>query len=190
MRGHEIAPFGRLARVVARLAATLACAALVSGCFQPLYATRPATGDASVRQGLSAIEVQQIDAPPNSSEAYLAVQIRNNLLFDFTGGGPPAPPRHRLIIRISGSRNALSVDRASALPNIEQYVLNVTYTLTDTATSKVVLTGRTTANVSYETVGTQRYARISGMHDAERRAAKVVSNEITTRMASYLVAGS
>ena len=186
MRWHEIAHFGRIAQV----AATLASAALLTGCFQPLYGARPATGGPNVRDALSAIDVKQIDAPANTSEAYLAVQIRNNLLFDFNGGGTAAPPAHRLIIKISGARSAISVDSASALPNLERYTLNVTYTLTELATNKIAVTGRTSANVTYETVGTQRYARISGMHDAERRAAKVVSDQITNRLASFFVAGT
>jgi LPS-assembly lipoprotein len=44
--------------------------------------------------------------------------------------------------------------------------------------------------VAYDTLGQQRFARISGMHDAEQRAAKVISDNITTRLASYFVAGS
>ena len=187
MRWHEFAHFGRIARV----AVTLAAAPLLAGCFQPLYAARPAAGVAgSIRDSLSGIDIAQIGAGANTSEAYLAVQIRNNLLFDFTGGGTPASRTHRLIVQISGARNTISIDSVSALPNLERYTLNVTYTLTEIATNKIAVTGRTTANVTYETVGTQRYARITGMHDAERRAAKVVSNEITTRMASYFVSGS
>ena len=51
------------------------------------------------------------------------------------------------------------------------------------------LTGRATTNISYETLGQQRFARISGMHDAERKAAKVISDSITTRLASYFIGG-
>jgi LPS-assembly lipoprotein len=76
------------------------------------------------------------------------------------------------------------------LPSLEHFALNTTYTLTEIATKKVVLTGRASTNVSYDTLGQQRFARISGMHDAERQAAKVISDNITTRMASYFVSGS
>jgi LPS-assembly lipoprotein len=44
--------------------------------------------------------------------------------------------------------------------------------------------------VTYDPAGTQRFARISGMLDAERRAAKVISENVTTRLASYFVSGS
>jgi hypothetical protein len=61
--------------------------------------------------------------------------------------------------------------------------------LTEIATKKVVVTGRSSTNVSYDTLGQQRFARVSAMKDAERQAAKVLSDNITTRMASYLVSG-
>jgi LPS-assembly lipoprotein len=84
----------------------------------------------------------------------------------------------------------VSIDRASALPNVENYVLNVSYSLIDIASNRPVLTGRATANVSYDTLGQQRYARIAGMHDAELRASKTISDNVTTRLASYFVAGT
>jgi hypothetical protein len=42
----------------------------------------------------------QIQAPKGSDQARLAVEIRNALLFDFSGGGSAAPPTHCLKIAI------------------------------------------------------------------------------------------
>jgi LPS-assembly lipoprotein len=168
-------------------------AAFLGGCFQPLYGTGPETGTGGrpgVRDALQAIEVQQIDAAANTPEAPLAVQIRNDLLFNFTGGGYSAPPTHRLKVNISGNRAVVNIDRATALPNVETYSLRTSYSLTEIATGKVVVTGSASTAVSYDTLGQQRFARLSGMHDAERRAAKVLSDNITSRLASYFVSGS
>jgi LPS-assembly lipoprotein len=82
------------------------------------------------------------------------------------------------------------IDRATALPNIETYTLKTTYSLTEIATGKVVVTGNASTAVSYDTLGQQRFARLGGMHDAERRAAKVLSDNVTTRLASYFISGS
>ena len=164
-------------------------AALLGGCFQPLYGTSTETGR-GVRDSLSAVEVEQIPAAANTSEAPLAVQIRNDLLFNFTGGGYPSPPTHRLKIVINGNRAVVNIDRATALPSVETYTLRSTYSLTEIATGKVVVSGNAATPVSYDTMGQQRFARLSGMHDAERRAAKVISDNITTRLASYFVSGS
>jgi LPS-assembly lipoprotein len=168
----------------------LLLAASLGGCFQPLYGTSTETGRPAVRDALSAIEVAQIDAAANTSEARLAVQIRNDLLFSFTGGGYAAPPTHKLKVQISGSRAVVVIDRSTALPNVETYTLRTTYSLTEIATGKVVVSGNASTPVSYDTLGQQRFARLRGMHDAERRAAKVVSDNVTTRLASYFISGS
>ena len=168
----------------------LLSAALLGGCFQPLYGTSTESGRPAVRDALSAIDVQQIDAAANTSEARLAVQIRNDLLFNFTGGGYSAPPTHKLKVQINGNRAVVVIDRATALPNVETYTLRTTYSLTEIATGKVVVTGNASTAVSYDTLGQQRFARLSGMHDAERRAAKVLSDNVTTRLASYFISGS
>jgi LPS-assembly lipoprotein len=168
----------------------LLLAAPLGGCFQPLYGTSTETGRPAVRDALSSIDVQQIEAAANTSEAPLAVQIRNDLLFNFTGGGYSAPPTHKLKVQIYGNRAVGVIDRATALPNVETYTLRTTYSLTEIATGKVVVTGQASTPVSYDTLGQQRFARLSGMHDAERKAAKVVSDNITTRLASYFISGS
>jgi len=174
-----------------RLPIVLVSAALLGGCFQPLYGTGPESGGrAGVRDALASIAVQQIDAAANSSEARLAVQIRNDLMFNFTGGGDPSRPTHQLKIQVAGNRSVVSIDRSSALPNVEFYALKSSYSLTEIATGKVVVSGQATTNVSYDTLGQQRFARLSGMHDAERRAAKVISDNITSRLASYFISGS
>ena len=185
-RRENLASCGRFAR----LALVLATTVLVAGCFQPLYGERSASGAPALREAFSAIEVLDVAAPANSSEARLAVQLKNELLFNFTGGGSPYPPTHRLKIQLAGGRGIVSIDRGSALPNVENYSLTATYSLIEIATGKGVVGGTATTSVSYDTLGQQRFARISGMHDAERRAAKVISENITARLASYFVAGS
>jgi LPS-assembly lipoprotein len=180
------APVGRFARV----AVAVAAAALVAGCFQPLYGDRSPSGGPGVRQALAAVDVQQIDVPANSAEAGIAVAIRNSLIFSFTGGSEAPPPSYRLKVMIAGTRLVESIDRSTALPSIEGYTLRASYTLTEIATGKPVVTGQASTNVSYDTLGQQRFARYSGLKDAERRAAKVISDNIAMRLASYFVAGT
>src|SRR5437773_12391731 len=99
---------GRLARV-GRVAIALASAGLAGGCFQPLYGANTAAGSSSVRDALSAIEVQPVDvmaeAIAGPSDASLAVQMRNDLIFSFTGGGAPSAPAYRLKVRDGGIRD-------------------------------------------------------------------------------------
>ena len=99
------------------------------------------------------MDIVQIEAPKGSDEARLAVEIRNALLFDFSGGGSAAPPTHRLKIAISSTRAAIIVDVNTSRPDIENYGINATYSLTEIATAKVVVTGQTFAWVSYDIPG-------------------------------------
>src|SRR5262252_9170618 len=179
-------------RVVVQAAMALALAALTAGCFQPLYGERTeTTGGSVLREQLSAVDVLQIDAPKATDESRLAVEIRNALLFDLTGGGYSAPPTHRLKINMSSQRASIIVDINTSRPDIENYGINASYSLTEIATGKVVVTGSTFARVSYDIPGQeQRFARLRGLRDAESRAAKVIASNIMSRLTSYFVAGT
>jgi LPS-assembly lipoprotein len=174
-----------------RAGVIVATAALAAGCFQPLYGERSFTGGPVLRDQLSAVDVLQIAAAQGTDEARLAVEVRNALLFDFTGGGAPAPPTHRLKVAITTTRASIIVDIETSRPDIENYGINATYSLTEIATGKVVVTGQTFSRVSYDIPGQQqRFARKRGLRDAENRAAKVIASNITSRLASYFVAGT
>ena len=176
---------------LSKAAAALAFAALAGGCFQPLYGERSLTGAPALREQLSAVDILQIEAPKGTDESRLAVEIRNALLFDFTGGSGSAPPMYRLKIAISTTRSSIIVDIQTSRPDIENYGINATYSLTEITSGKVVVTGQTFARVSYDIPGQeQRFARLRGLRDAESRAAKVIADNIRSRLASYFVAGT
>jgi len=181
----------RSLRGLSRGLAVLALGGLLGGCFQPLYGEFSATGTPILREQLSAVDVLQIDAPKGSDEARLAVEIRNALLFGLTGGGAEAPPIHKLKIAISSTRSSVIVDINTSRPDIENYGINASYSLTEIATGKVVVAGQTFARVSYDIPGQQqRYARLRGLRDAEDRAAKVIADNIRSRLTSYFIAGT
>jgi len=189
VRRPSPAPLGK--RRVLRAAAALAIAALAGGCFQPLYGEQSPTGGAVLRDQLSAVDIMQIEAPKGSDEARIAVEIRNALMFDFSGAGSAAPPTHRLKIAISSTRASIIVDVHTSRPDIENYGINASYSLTEIATAKVVVTGQTFARVSYDIPGqAQRFARLRGLRDAENRAAKVIADNVRSRLASYFIAGT
>jgi len=120
-----------------------------------------------------------------------AVEIRDALLYDFTSGGYPAPPTYRLKISIASTRVSIIVDVNTSRPDVENYGLNASYTLTEIATGKVVVTGETFARVSYDIPGQeQRRARVCGLRDAELRAAKMIADNVRSRLASYFIAGT
>lgn len=175
---------------ILRAASSMAAALMLAGCFQPLYGDRTVSGGSDLRTALSGVEVAEIRAAANTPEARMAVPIQNDLRFNFTGGSGAGRATHRLVIQMAGSRAVVSATNVTGLPFIENFTLAATYSLIDLATKKPVLTGRATTTVSYDPSGTQRFARITGMQDAERRAAKVITDNVTTRLSSYFVSGS
>jgi LPS-assembly lipoprotein len=171
--------------------AALAMSLLLAGCFQPLYGDRSATGGPGIRQNLGAVDVAQISAPNGTSLSRLAVEVRNGLLFELTGGNAPPPPTHRLKITLASTNMSVIVDVNTARPDVQNYGIDAFYTLTEIGTNKVVMTSRTFARVSYDIPGQeQRFARARGLRDAENRASKVIAENIRTRLASYFVAGT
>jgi len=163
--------------------------ALVAGCFQPLYGERSLGAGPGIRERLSAVEVLPIDAPSGRPEARIGVELRNALLYDMSSGG--ASPTHRLKINLATTRQSVIVDIQTSRPDVENYGIDATYTLTEIATGKVVLKGQTFARVSFDIPGQQqRFARARGLRDAENRAAKVIADQIRSRLASYFVTGA
>jgi LPS-assembly lipoprotein len=181
----------RTRRAVITLAGVACLGGLTAGCFQPLYAERSVMGEPAIGPALAAVDVAQIPAPAGSSEARVAVEVRNQLIFDITGGGEPPPKTHRLAIRMTSTRLSVIVDVVSGRPDVENYGLNVFFTMTDIKTGKEVLKGQTFARVSYDIPGqAQRFARTRALRDAEDRASKVIADNIKARLASYFVAGT
>jgi LPS-assembly lipoprotein len=181
----------RIRRFACRLAGVACLGGLAGGCFQPLYGEHSLTNAPAIGPALAGVDVNQIPAPSGSSEARVGVEVRNQLLFDLTGGAAPPPPTHRLAVRMSSNRMSVIVDITSGRPDVEDYALNVNYTLTDIKTGKPVVTANTFARVSYDIPGqAQRFARARGLRDAENRAAKLIADNIKARLASFFVAGT
>ena len=181
----------RSRRFVVRLAGIACLGGLTAGCFQPLYGEHSLTNSPAIAPALAGVDVNQIPAPSGSSEARVAVEVRNQLLFNLTGGAAPPPPTHRLAIRMSPTRLSVIVDITSGRPDVEDYGLNVTYTLTEIKSGKTAVTGTTFARVSYDIPGqAQRFARARALREAEDRASKLIDDNIKVRLASYFVAGT
>lgn len=181
----EISRFGRIALA-------FGLAGLCAGCFQPLYGdTSPVTGT-NVKGQLAAVQVQEIEAPNGTAVARLGVEVRNSLIFDFTGGqGKAVNPTHALKINMAQTRQQVIVDTTTARPDVENYGIDAVYTLTDLNTKRIVVRGRTFSRVSFDIPGQQqRFAGVRGLRDAEDRASQVIAEQIKQRLASYFLAGT
>jgi LPS-assembly lipoprotein len=178
------------ARLV-RLAVAMTLAGATAACFQPLYGERSVTGSSVVRDAMAAVDVAQIDAPKGTPLSRIAVETRNRLVFDLTGGGGSAAQTHRLVIRLVPGRNTIVIDPLTLRSEFDNFSLDASYTMVEVATGKTVLTGTATSRVTYNVPGQeQRFARARGLRDAETRASELIADQIKSRLASYFVAGT
>jgi len=175
-----------------RFGLALSLSLLLAGCFQPLYGDKPAVGGGlALQQQLASVAVSQIPAPNGTSLSRIGVGVRNDLIYDLTGGGAAPSTTHKLDIKLSATQVQVIVDINSARPDVQDYGINATYTLTNLATGKQEITGQTFSRVSYNVPGQQqRFASARGLRDAENRAAKVIADNIRSRLTSYFVTGS
>ena len=177
---------------IARLLPVMAVAALLGGCFQPLYSERALSGgNESVAQALRQVDVAELKTPRGSRIDRVGYEIRNGLIFGLTGGNGGASPTHRLNIDLKSSQQQIVVDASSGRADVTNYAVDATYTLTELATGKVVVRSNASSRVSYNIPGQQqRFAGERGLRDAEDRAATVIADAIRNRLASYFTAGT
>jgi LPS-assembly lipoprotein len=169
----------------------LALAGLTAGCFQPLYGDRSIGASSAAGDKMSAVLVPPIKTPNGTRLARVGVEMRNQLMFDLTGGGAAQSSAYQLTIQLSSSQTQVIVDLNSARPDIQNDGIDATYTMVEFATGKTVITGTTFARVSYNIPGQQqRFAGDRGLRDAENRAAKVIADNIRSRLISYFTAGA
>jgi len=175
----------------APLATALALAGLLGGCFEPLYGEKTLAGGPGLNQHLRAVAIDTIRAPSGTPNARIAVELQNDLNYDLTGGTGQTGKTHQLTINLTTQNQQVIVDLTTARPDVQQFGINVSYVMTEIATGKAVVSGSTFARVSYDNPGQQqRFANARGQRDAENRAAKVISDNIKARLASYFAAGT
>jgi LPS-assembly lipoprotein len=173
-----------------RVAAVVAVGALNAACFQPLYASRSVSGTPLGTQ-LAQVEVEQIPAANGTPESRVAVELQEALKFELNGGGGTISPTHRLAVRMTLGRSSIITDVTTGRTQAEITGIDASFTLTELATGKAVMAGRTFTRVSSEYPGQQqRFARARARLDAETRAAKVIAENVRTRVASFFVAGT
>jgi len=180
MSSAETAVRVRLSRrgVVRGLVLALAAAPGLSACsggFQPLYG--PTASGVGLQERLAQLDVAAIPGR-------VGQRIRNELIFQASGGGELAPPTHRLEVSITESVvTTLVKPDGDALG--QTYTLQANFKLIEIKNKKVVLTG-----TSYGRAGFERfqsiYSNVRARDDAENRAARTVADDLKTRVGIYL----
>lgn len=167
-----------------RLAVVLACLAL-AGCFRPLYASLPAGGN--VADELKAVEIGLIVERPGQER--IAHYLRQELAFDLDGSGQPQPKRYRLEL------TGIAEEVATATLNTEVgradsaiFTGAVSYVL-KTSDGGAVTTGLARASATYDRVPS-RFANVRAARDAQIKVAKLLAEQIQTRLAATFASRS
>ncbi|WP_181703440.1 LPS assembly lipoprotein LptE [Chthonobacter albigriseus] len=164
------------------VAAALVAATVLGGCqMRPLYGA----GGAETSGTIAAL--QTIAVEPLRDD--VGQEVVNQLIFDMRGGAALTEKRYVLKLIASDRTSELGIEKFEGLPTATLITLTVTYTLTEIETGRVVTTGTASSTASYD-VSSQRFANLRAKRDAEQRAARKVAEDIRTRLATVLAAGS
>jgi LPS-assembly lipoprotein len=157
--------------------ALCAVAAALTGCgFQPLYGGTTA-GGAKLAEVMAAVDINPIPGR-------VGQRVRNELIFESTGGGTAAAPRYRLDIAVKEHvQDQLVQITGDATGQV--YELNATYKLVNVANGQIVLTGTAVSRAPYNRFQ-EIFSNVRARYDAENRAASTVADSIRTRIAAYL----
>lgn len=157
----------------AGLAAPLLAACGASG-FRPLHGT--AIG-ANVDDKMARVELAPIPGR-------VGQRIRNELLFQTTGGTKPDQPTHRLEVAVRESVTSTLV-RSDGEARSAVYNLDASFKLIRLSDKEVVLNGTSSGRAGFERFQSV-FANVRARDDAENRAAATVGLELKTRLQAYL----
>jgi LPS-assembly lipoprotein len=168
---------GRFGGRMAGLVLTVA-AAFAGGCadgFRPMYAQ---VGDApAVAQKMAAVDIAPIPSR-------VGQRIRNELVFQNTGGGEPAPPKYRLEIVIRESVGTTLVKTTGEAAS-QIYNLEASFRLIDLGSKKVMLQGNSYARAGFDRFSSI-YSNVRAREDAENRTARTIADDLKIRLAAFL----
>ena len=111
-------------------------------------------------------------------------QIRNELIFQTTGGDGEDEPFYSLNIVIRESVSSTLVQRTGESLG-QVYNLDASFELRDLRTKRLKLKGKSYGRAGFERF-VSAYSNVRARIDAENRAAKTVAKEIKSRIAAFL----
>ena len=111
-------------------------------------------------------------------------KLRNELIFDTTGGGNAGTTRYRLEIAIKESVTDQLVQITGDATG-QVYQLDATFKLVDSSSGKILYQGKAISRAPYNRFQ-EIFANVRARYDAENRAARTISESIRTQVAAHL----
>lgn len=171
---RSIIAFAALSRAGRGLAGLLAAASALalSGCIEPLYG--PIGAGAPLAAQLQAIAVEPI---PERLGHY----VRNELIFGFNGTGSEVPPRYRLVVTLRERVQTPIIDTVTLRATSASVVVDAEYRLLALPGDLEIAKGVASSVASYDRFS-NRLANLRAARDSEQRDAKVIAEQIRTRV--------
>lgn len=166
----------------AQVVVAILLGALVSGCGADSTGFRPLYGSAAVGGANASEKLKTVDIAPIPGR--VGQRIRNELIFQTTGGGAPEPPQYRLDIAIRESVSSTLVT-IEGEANAQVYNLDASYKLIRIADKAVVAEGKSYSRAGFERMKSI-FSNVRAREDAENRAARTVGEELRTRLLAIL----
>ncbi|MSP20938.1 MAG: hypothetical protein EXQ93_05345 [Alphaproteobacteria bacterium] len=148
--------------------------ALAACGFQPLYGSR-ADGP-HIQSELDDTFIRPVDQRVGQI-------LRNDMLDLITPLGEPARPRYVLNVEMVESKEGLALERDATVTRFN-LTLTANYDLQDARTGEGLNAGTVRATAAYNVLRNE-FSNVSAERDAEARAARVVAEEIKTRLSIY-----
>ncbi len=144
--------------------------------FQPIYGGSTPSG---VRTSLAMIEVGLI-------EDRVGQQLRNELVRRLHPDGRPVKPSYRLQVNLSIGKRDLALKK-SEIATRANLRMTAAYTLRKNTDGEALIRGTSRITTSYDIL-TNDFATLTAEEDARRRGVRELADEITNRLAAFLLA--
>jgi LPS-assembly lipoprotein len=160
------------------LPARLACLALalgLGGCFRPLYGPT-LSGNSSVQAEMESVVV---DPVPDRLGHYLG----NELIFAFNGTGTEGPRKYRLSVTPHEHVQTPLVDTVLGRATAATVFVNVDFKVVPIDGGEPIVKGTAFSSATYNRTS-NRYSNLRAARDAEIRNARILADQIRTRVAA------
>lgn len=143
--------------------------------FRPLYGSSGV--GSNVNEKMAQVEITQIPGR-------VGQRVRNELMYQATGGGAALPPTMRLDVAIRESVTSTLV-RQDGESESRVYNLEAAFNLIRISDNAVVLKGTSYARAGFERFESI-FSNVRAKEDAENRAAKTIGEDLKSRLAAFL----
>jgi LPS-assembly lipoprotein len=111
-------------------------------------------------------------------------QLRNEFIYQSTGGGARLEPVYRLEVAVRESVTSTLIEETGDARG-QVYNLDAAFKLVRIADSQVVMEGKSHSRAAFDRFSSI-YSNVRAREEAETRAAKTIAEELRTRISAYV----